>query len=241
MQRRNFIRTTCGVATALAFAPVMAEPYFFNQGESLFQPAELNKILKDYFSKIFNAEIDPTISSPSGRYYFAKSFEIELNREKNSVFDFVDQIIVLARECGIDASDLKQGKIPKELTIMPGKIGYRNNNVIGVLNLPELKNYDATFKALSQVSILSRSQPEKWKNLQDIYKVEKSAIPCFEGTLDNNVFRIWLQNEVKYHFEVEQINPQLKLSENIDRNIINLDRFNNVVNEHISTIISDNC
>ena len=232
MRRRNFIKNSFGAALGLSVFPGVLHAALIESNQQ-FTSSEMYAALHSYYGKIFNSKLDPTISSPNDRYYFAESFEVIINEEKNSIFDIADRVIELCEEVNFDASSLKKGIIPEEMNVTKGGIRLKVDGKEILARMPELKSYDATICTKNHISIISKSKPEEWSDLKKI----KKGKHYFEGVLNRAPFKVFIREEHNMTVVIDQVHPNLKLHNLKQFNVLNIEQFKGVVSENIFTKI----
>ncbi|MDE5421135.1 hypothetical protein L3073_02820 [Ancylomarina sp. DW003] len=229
MKRRNFIKNSLGAALGLTVLPSVVQAAIIDLNQQSFSSDEMHAALHNYYGKIFNSKLDPTISSPNDRYYFAESFEVVVNKEKNSVFDIADRVIEICEEINFDASSLKKGIIPEGMTVAEGGIRLKVDGKEILGRVSELKSYDATIRTKNHISIISKSKPEEWSKLKKL----KKGKHFYEGILNGSPFRVFVQEEHNVMVGVDQLYPNLRIRNIKQFNTLNIEQFKGVVSENI--------
>ena len=212
MKRRNFIKSSA-LFSAGIFMPWQGISTIMTDQTDISE-ADKVKILNNYFNNIFNSQLDPGIIIPGNRYHFAESFEIELNKEKNSVFDFTDEIIDLGKDLNEDFSSLEKGVIPSNLTIGNGTLIIKSENGnVQVRKFSKLKTHDAKLNYCNHLQVLTYSPPKEWGSLKKLTQVSDGKYAIFEGKLKGKLFRVWKSNNHKHVLNISQYIPNVLIEE----------------------------
>lgn len=146
MKRRLFLKTTGNTLGLLLAGGVFASQSLKNeQCADTYPYDELSEALNNYYKNIFDKDLFNINQLPhSGRMTLVDEYEIEVVKEKNTIFDIAEIIIERTKKDGFDATDLLKGKIPAGMNVSQGSISYSVAGKFIMSNrIPELKNYDA--------------------------------------------------------------------------------------------------
>ena len=181
---------------------------------ALFPEQELFDMLYKHYNSVFNTVLDTTVSLD--RYYFAESFDITVNKEKNTVFDCAEEII---QKLGndFDASSLRDGIIPEGMSVGQGSVATKK-----YLRLPidGLKNYDAVIAYKNYLSIATKAPMSQWSGLKKIHensavkiRSSENQVRTYEGHFKGEEYRFWKFDCFEKKISVEQLTPSLKIKE----------------------------
>jgi len=210
MKRRVFITKTGLISTGVVMFPLVAASSKYNFGKTVFNPTELRNAIDRYLSKTFNNKPDENIIPPDGRFYFASSYDVDVNTDKNDIYSVADKVITKCKLIGFDAAELKLGNIPDGMQILNGGIIINKDSKFSVLKIEGLNNFDARVTFRNCINFKTEVPIREWKNLR---KVEK--IPTSNGYVGNlrGVFRVWMIGDFFNNISFESIDP-IRLSQN---------------------------
>lgn len=235
MERRNFVSAIGGISAGLMAAPGIVTSVLASEMSGSFTDEELKIALEKYCSKIFNSSPDKEYLAPNGRYFFADSFEIEVNSTMNSIFDFADEVIEKAKSTGFDASALKEGKIPEGMQVCNGGAMIQSDKVMMMLKLEGLVNFNATIKYKNGINIATKVPPCEWVDLKKIEKLDRGN--GYQGNL-KGPFRIWIMGDRPISLNVEEIEPAIRFSKNnMPLNTVSSNFLKEVFSDKIQEII----
>lgn len=146
MKRRLFLKTTGSTLGVLLAGGVFATQSLKNdECTDTYPYDELSNALNNFYKNIFNKDFFDINQLPySGRMTLVDEYELEIIKEKNTIFDIADIVIERTKKDGFDATDLLKGKIPAGMNVSQGSISYSTAGKFVMSNrIPELKNYDA--------------------------------------------------------------------------------------------------
>jgi len=220
MKRRDFIKTS---AIAGASLLIPWETIALTKENDFLSNEEKNKLIYTYFNRIFNSSIDSNISTPTNRYLFADSFEIAINNEKNTIFDFTDEIIELGHNLDEDWSCLKKGTMPINLKTGNGTLKItKDNGSFQLIKFDKLKMHDATLRLHNYVQVLSYSPPAEWHKIKKLKTTETDLYTILNGKLKGERFRVWKKDIEERKLNIEQYKPTLHFK---NRHIINFHKL----------------
>jgi len=237
MKRRDFLKTGALLGTGLILP--WESMALFNSALEKMSDTEKERILTKYFTKIFNSSIDPNLQLPRNRYHFAESFEIVWNKEKNTVFDFADEIIKIGSEMNLDWSMLRNGKLPENLSPSTGKLKLQTEDGgMMIIKFKKLKTHDAILRLNNHYQVLSYVAPNEWNSVKKLQKVENGKFTIYEGRLKGDLFKIWKNNQEERYLTIEEFKPLLKFKGRTPINFQKLLVFQNLVNTENGNILS---
>jgi hypothetical protein len=207
MKRRTFVNIFGGASTGLIISPNIVSSVFLQDKTQAFTPEELKTALEEYYWKIFDSSLNAETLAPEGRYFFADSFEIEVNSAKNDVFDFAEFIIEQARSLGFDASVLKEGKIPNGMQVINDGITIFTEKGMTIFKVEGLKNWDASIIYNNCINIMAKVPPCLWNKLDKIQPLIRGR--GFEGNL-SGPFKIYLSDNQTKRLNIERIAPSIR-------------------------------
>lgn len=235
MERRNFVSVIGGISVGLTAAPGIITSVLASEMGGSFTDYELKIALEKNCQKIFNSSPDKEYLAPNGRYFFAESFEIEVDSKINSIFDFADQVIEKSKSSGFDASALKEGKIPNGMQVYNGGVVIKSEKIMKMFKVEGLKNYNATITYKNGINIATKVPPCEWIGLKKIEKMDRGN--GYEGNL-KGPFRIWIMGNRPINLNVEEIEPAIRFSENnMPLNTVSSSFLKEVFSDKIQEII----
>lgn len=228
MKRRNFLKTAGVASVLLSAGSLMAFNRFPIMEDQKFTPEELKTALDTYFTDVMGGKnFNSNILPPNGKFMVVRSYSIEINNQKNNIFDVADQVIEQLKKLGFDASSLKNGKIPEGMMVRTGIVDLPDR--MFPVKIEALKNYDATIHFFNTKSISTNILPKDWIKLTDLEKEEyPNGVTSFksdsEGKKFNLIGRKNSDKIIDFRFNVEEINPTVKISDLLP-NIVSFDFF----------------
>lgn len=238
MKRRLFLKTTGSTLGVLLAGGVFATQSLKNEEcIDTYPYDELSNALNNYYKNIFSKDLFDINQLPySGRMILVNEYEIEVIKEKNTIFDIADIIIERTKKDGFDATDLLNGKIPVGLHVSQGSITFSGNGKFVMAGIPELKNYDALLTLKKPVVIKYQGSfsacaketefDQTFSNDKiESYRAQETGSRIFINKMDN--YRSLI---------VESLNP-LKINDKISPD--NLKFNKSVVMENVSAEFKD--
>jgi len=172
--------------------------------------SELELNLKNYFGKNFNSDsFDFNMLPSKGQLMLIDSFEIQINNEKNDIFEISNVVIDKVKTMQFDATALLYGKIPNGLNVFLGGVKFEVNENLVAFKIEELKNYDAQIIFKNPILIKYDVPFEKWsteKMFNSVLSNRKTKI--FKGEISGiKIYKMY--NDIVRNIAVAQINPLL--------------------------------
>jgi len=246
MKRREFLKNSGSVVLGLGLVAggLGSLRAFANTPETKnikhFPPDELREALYEHFNKHFNGEyFDPEKFTRANNYTLrtVESFDIEIVKEKNTIFDIADEVIEMLDEYNFDARKLRKGIIPDGLLVGLGRIYVDGGIGSGMLDseIDNFFNYDAKLISNNYFYISAKVLPGEWKKLKKIEKIDNSKRNMYQGNL-NGTFRISKREYISKNIIVNSINPNLTIENegyigNFVSNEIGLSNFNDEIKQ----------
>lgn len=173
MKRRKFLRTAGVASVALSAGSLMAFNRFPAAEDRKLTPEEMQTVLDTYFADLMNGKyFNPNILPVNEKLFIVKSYSVDIIKERNTIFDVADIVIERLKRTGFNASSLKKGIIPEELTVGAGFVRPANH-AFGT-PIDELKNYDAILSLHEYSVIKSNKLPSTWINIVSFTKEQLS-------------------------------------------------------------------
>ena len=215
MKRRKFLKTAGATSVVLSAGSLMAFNRFLATEDRKFTPEELKTALDTYFTDVMAGKyFNPNILPPNGKIMIVRSYSIEINEQKNTIFDIADLVIERLKKSGFDAGSLKDCKVPDGLVVGNGIVHLPNQ--MFPIRIDALKNYDATLSLQILGNISTEVVPANWKNISHFEeKKYQNNLQSFDGNIDTKYFHlIFLPDPAKkidFRFNVDKINPDVNI------------------------------
>lgn len=228
MKRRNFLKAAGAASVLLSAGTLYANNFLSGTDVKMFSPEELKASLEKHFDEILSGKnFNPDVLPPNGKFMIVKSYSIEINTQKNSIFDIADLVIERLKKSGFDARSLKNYEMPDDLVIGNGIVHIPNQ--MFPIKIDALRNYDATVRLLNTLSVATSILPKDWIKLTD-YKREQypNGVNIFKCKMGDSDFSLsgkaGVDKYTEYRINIEAIEPIVKISDRLP-NLISFEFF----------------